>query len=122
MRSYKRQPHVARQHLPPSQIEEFSRLQQHVRSRSAFYLDSEFKDRFGQLRARLAPEEQSILTLRLDRGLSWREIASIILEEEEQPNAEAVERESARVRKVFNRTKEKLRAMAVQEGLVPSGD
>lgn len=122
MRTYVRKPHRARPHVPPSQVEELSKLQAQVRSKSAFYLDSEFKARFEELRKKLAAEEQAVLTLRIDRGLAWKDIAQILHEGEEAMNEEALSRESARVKKVFSRTKDKLRVLAENEGLVPSRD
>jgi RNA polymerase sigma-70 factor (ECF subfamily) len=53
------------------------------------------------LRATLTQEEQSLLTLRLDRDLSWREVAEIMAEDG-QPADEAA------LRQRFARLKEKL--------------
>jgi len=60
-------------------------------------------DRRQRLRQKLDPEEQSILTLRLDRGLSWREVGLVLSV-----------REMA-VRKRFERIKAKLRRLLAEE-------
>jgi len=38
-----------------------------------------------RLRGMLSPEEQTLLVLRLDRGLSWREVAIVLEEEQGEP-------------------------------------
>ncbi len=59
-----------------------------------------------RLRATLAPDEQTLLTLRVHARLSWREIAAIVALDE------------AAVRKRFERLKVKLRKRAAGEGLL----
>jgi RNA polymerase sigma-70 factor (ECF subfamily) len=61
-------------------------------------------DRIERLRAALEPDEQALLTLRLDRELSWREIADI-LSTDEQPLGDAL------IRKRYERLKHKLRLL-----------
>ena len=58
-----------------------------------------------------------ILVLRLDRGLSWNEVALVTLGEE-GASAEALRRESARLRKRFQDLKEELRVRAQRAGLL----
>jgi RNA polymerase sigma-70 factor (ECF subfamily) len=65
-----------------------------------------------KLRAHLEPEEQTLLTLRLDRKLSWREVADILTEEGGAPVDEPA------LRKRFERLKDKLARAARDEGLV----
>jgi RNA polymerase sigma-70 factor (ECF subfamily) len=67
-----------------------------------------------QLRAVLTPEEQALLVLRVDRELSWREVAVALGEE---PDDEAC---CAALRKRFERLKEKLAGFARERGLLPS--
>jgi RNA polymerase sigma-70 factor (ECF subfamily) len=59
------------------------------------------QDRLERLRAELSPEEQSLLTLKLDRGLSWEEVAEVMAEEGAAPNETAL-------RKRFQRLRERL--------------
>jgi DNA-directed RNA polymerase specialized sigma24 family protein len=64
------------------------------------------------LRATLTPEEQSLLTLRVDRELSWREVAEVMAEEGRPADEPAL-------RKRFGRLKEKLAGAARERGLLP---
>lgn len=91
-----------------------------VRSRTAPFLRTEVKSRMRELRERLSEEEQCLLILRVDRGLSWREIAAVLGADGEVPEAAQLAQQSARWRKRFQLTKEKLREMARQEGLLES--
>ncbi len=70
--------------------------------------------RAERLRAQLEPDEQMLLTLRLDRELDWREIA-VVLEDEPPADDAAVTRAAAALRKRFERIKEKLRKLASQD-------
>lgn len=68
-------------------------------------------DALERLKATLDPEEQTLLTLRVDRQLSWREVADV-LSEAGAPVDEAA------LRKRFERLKEKLGKVARDEGLI----
>ncbi|MGC3996609.1 MAG: sigma-70 family RNA polymerase sigma factor [Anaeromyxobacter sp.] len=90
---------------------ELSRIAEEVRS-SVLMGKREARQRgIDRLRSRLAPEEQSLLVLRLDRGLSWREVATVLEED-----GAAVD--EAALRKRFERLKDKLSRMAREEGLL----
>ncbi len=69
------------------------------------------KDRLERLRASLDPDERTLLVLRLDRELSWNEVAEVLSDE-----GDAVD--SAAVRKRFERVKEKLAKLAKEQGLL----
>jgi RNA polymerase sigma-70 factor (ECF subfamily) len=64
----------------------------------------------ARLRESLGPDDQTLLILRLDRGLSWSDVASVLSQPEEPLDA-------ATVRKRFERLKVKLRAIAKATGL-----
>jgi RNA polymerase sigma-70 factor, ECF subfamily len=66
------------------------------------------RDRVTALRERLAPEEQTLLTLRVDRGLAWREIAHVFGDGADD----------ATLRKRYERAKARLRELARAEGIV----
>jgi RNA polymerase sigma-70 factor (ECF subfamily) len=91
---------------------EVERLVAEVRSTTALHLRDESKAVLAEIRAALAPDEQTLLVLRIDRGLSWSEIARV-LDEGGEPASEAA------LRKRFERLKERLRAEALARGLVP---
>ena len=69
------------------------------------------KDRLELLRAALDPDERTLLILRLDRELSWNEVAEVLSEEGDTVD-------SATVRKRFERVKEKLAKLAKAQGLI----
>ena len=91
--------------------DQVSRLAAEVRSATAPYLRTEVKDAVAQLREKIAPEEQSLLVLRVDRALSWQEIASIMSDGEDEVDAQTLA-------KRFERVKAKLRRLAVEAGLL----
>ena len=92
-----------------------------MRSQTEPWLRTDVKDRLRQLRDSLDPDDRLILVLRLDRGLSWNEVAVVTLGEE-KASAEALRRESARLRKRFQDLKDELRGRAERAGLLePDG-
>lgn len=94
------------QPLPLEEASEVQRIAQELRSTTAVYLQSETKTRLQQLRDALDPDDRTLLILRIDRGMSWREIARVMAEGETL----AIDRSAARLRKRFERLKERLRA------------
>lgn len=89
-----------------------------VRSATLEHLKTETKTRAAALRESLPREDQELLILRLDKGLSWNELAQVLNEGESELGADALKREAARLRKRFQLAKEKLLALARREGLV----
>lgn len=87
-----------------------------VRTRTHLHLRSEIKDGFRKLREQLDPDEQQLLTLRIDRDLAWNDIAEII-DDIDDPGE--ISRAAARLRQEFQKLKDRLRDMAVAEGLIP---
>jgi RNA polymerase sigma-70 factor (ECF subfamily) len=73
------------------------------------------KDKVEQLRERLRPVDQMLLTLRIDRGLSWTEIAEV-LSTQRHPIAEPA------LRKRWERLKISLRKLAEANGLIVPDD
>ncbi|MEM9072965.1 MAG: sigma-70 family RNA polymerase sigma factor [Myxococcota bacterium] len=86
-----------------------------VRTSTLPFIKTEIKDKFRALRDRLTEEEQLLLILRVDKGLRWQDVASVLNEE-----AGADARDVARARKRFQLVKEKLRQLGEAEGLLPS--
>jgi RNA polymerase sigma-70 factor (ECF subfamily) len=68
-----------------------------------------------RLRARLPPEDRTLLVLRLDRELEWEEAAAVLSAEGAPVNAGAL-------RKRFERLKDRLRDLAREEGLLEDRD
>jgi RNA polymerase sigma-70 factor (ECF subfamily) len=90
------------------QTSEISGLAAGVRSRSS---RGSRLDALAALRAELQPEEQTLLVLRLDKELSWREIALVLAESGGAPAEPAL-------RKRFERIKERLARRARERGLL----
>lgn len=88
-----------------------------ARSRTQPWQRTEIKDRLRDLRESLDDEARCLLALRLDRGMSWQEIARVTLGVE-APEPRALARESDRLRKRFQLLKEDLRARARASGLL----
>ena len=82
------------------------------------WLRTDVKRDFSALRQQLAPTDQMILMLRIDRRLEWTEIARIMDEDEEPLTGAAMTRKSAALRQRFQSIKEQLREMARAAGLV----
>jgi RNA polymerase sigma-70 factor, ECF subfamily len=95
----------------------WSEVAEQVQSATLAYLRTDTKDAFAQLRQQLSEEEQTLLTLRVDRQLAWSEIAQVFAGLEPLSEEEA-KRASARLRKRFEATKNKLRNLAVEAGLL----
>jgi len=110
-----------RQGVPLSQAHLVSQLAHEVRTATLPHLQTAVKDAVAELREQLSEEEQTLLTLRIDRDLSWLEIAAV-LAGEEPLDAAQLKRESARLRKRYEATKDKLRKLAIEAGLIRVGD
>ena len=64
-----------------------------------------------RLRQHLTPEEQTLLVLRVDRQLPWRDVAEVLSED-------GAKVDEATLRKRFERLKAKLARLAREEGLI----
>jgi len=92
-------------------------LADQVRTRTLPFLRTEAKDRFAQIRNSLDERDRSLLVLRVDRRMTWKEIALVLSSEGDCD--EVIEREAARLRKRFQWLKEEIRARARRAGLLP---
>lgn len=88
-----------------------SRIAAEVRTASAVRVDRQ-RDALEALRASLSVEDQALLVLRIDQGLSWKEIAEVFAEGEEPVPANTL-------MKRFERVKERLGKLARDKGLLP---
>jgi RNA polymerase sigma-70 factor, ECF subfamily len=92
------------------QTSEYSQLADRLARSTLVHADPLAADRLARLRATLTPFEQSLLILRIDRALPWREIAEILAE----PEAAI---DPATLRKQYERLKDRLLDQAKREGL-----
>jgi RNA polymerase sigma-70 factor (ECF subfamily) len=119
---YAASPHArAGRQLPLSQSDSVSAVVARLRTATNVYQRTTVKDRFKLLREQLDPEDQTLLILRVDRGLSFRDLA-IAMSGDLSLDEEARTKEAARLRKAFERIKLLLREMAEREGLLSRND
>jgi RNA polymerase sigma-70 factor (ECF subfamily) len=96
-----------------------SAVEERIRTATLAAARTESRTRVEQLRDRLPPEDQTLLILRVNRGLDWKEIARVLVDDGEGAADEALAKEAVRLRKRYQLAKAKLRQLAIEEGLVP---
>jgi RNA polymerase sigma-70 factor, ECF subfamily len=82
------------------------------------HLRSEVKDEFQRLREKLSEEDQDLLILRVDRNLSWREVAHAMQPSDDAADELQIRRAEAALRQRFSEVKRRLRALAKEAGLL----
>lgn len=97
-------------------------LAQASRTPTHEWLKSSVRLVFQELRRQLPEEDQTILILRLDRDLSWEEVAIVTGEFEGDTGDEAFKREVNRVKTRFNRAKGELKELGIKAGLITPQD
>jgi len=98
--------------LPASLLDSIAEVQ---RTGTAPYQRTELKVAFRELRAALDPFDHELLILRLDRGMSWKDIARATADDA----ATDIDQRAATLRKRFERVKQELRELAVARALLP---
>jgi RNA polymerase sigma-70 factor, ECF subfamily len=99
-----------------------SALVERVRTETAAHLRTTVKDRLRELRARLPDDDQTLLILRVDRKLSWRDLACVMNEHSATPDEDELDKAAARMRQRFQAAKERLRDLAEAEGLLAKNE
>lgn len=120
MARHLRAPQRRREQLATSSA--ISAAAERVRTETVAYLKTEAKDRFRELRAQLPDDDQTLLILRIDKKLSWRELALVMAEPGAAPGDDELDTASASMRQRFQRAKDRLRRLAEAEGLLPPRD
>jgi RNA polymerase sigma-70 factor (ECF subfamily) len=90
-------------------------VEDRLRTTTALHARSEVKSEMRRLREELPIDEQAILILRVDKDLSWEEVARVLDDGESDSD---MARSTVRVRKRFQLVKNKLRRMAQEAGLL----
>jgi RNA polymerase sigma-70 factor, ECF subfamily len=103
-------------------ISEITGVADRVRSRTQPYLKTEVKAGFAAIRASLDETDRLLLVLRIDRAMSWNDVARVMADAGDDESDEAVARAAARLRKRFQTVKESIRERAVEVGLIAPGD
>ncbi len=90
---------------------EASRIAQEVRSTMSTFAPGGRADKLSKLRESLEPEEQTLLILRVDKGMAWEDVALVL-------HSDGAPASPAALRKRFERLKEKLGKLAREQGLI----
>jgi RNA polymerase sigma-70 factor, ECF subfamily len=107
-----------RNQLPLSRPSQLSALEQQIRTQTPAIFRSGVKRRLAELREQLSADDQMLLLLRVNRQLDWIEIAHIMLDPPLGADEATLAREAARLRKRFQLAKQRLRELAMAEGLI----
>lgn len=91
--------------------DELSALVDRISAGASAHARRDLADRVQQLRDALTPDERTLLVLKIDRELTWREIADVM-------SAPRKVVDEATLRKRFERLTEKLRELAIERGLL----
>jgi RNA polymerase sigma-70 factor (ECF subfamily) len=94
-------------HVGLSEAPELSALADRVRTTTLESMRVEARSRLTALRDRLDPDDRTLLILRVDRRMAWRDIAEVLGED---PEPAGLKRRCVALRKRFQRLKETLRA------------
>ena len=93
----------------------------HVRTTTAMFRKTSSKLLLRGLREKLDDDQQTLMILRVDRGLSWKELAVVMHEALPDSEGEELERASARVRTRFQVAKKRLRELVEEAGVLRAG-
>lgn len=93
-------------------------VEQQVRTATPPYLRTEAKSKLAVIRDALPPEDRMLLVLRVDRGLEWKDLARVMLGDDEEVTEAALAKESQRLRKRFQLLKAKLVESGKRAGIL----
>lgn len=91
---------------------ELAELAHKIRTETLPMHRTEIREGIRALRDELSPEDAELVLLRIDRKMSWRDIARVVHEDADP------DKHTAALRKRFERAKEHLRRLATERGLV----
>lgn len=105
--------------IPLSELGALSEIVAEVRTRTLSRIRSERHTALDTLKAELDVEERMLLSLRVERELSWAEIAAVLCDDEAESQDAAT---IARLRKRFQLLKDRLKKRGRELGLVTDAD
>jgi RNA polymerase sigma-70 factor (ECF subfamily) len=111
-----------RRYLALSEAGPLSAIEEKVRTETLASSRTEARERAVKLRERLPIEDQTILVLRINRKLEWKDIARVMVYDGSPVTDRELQAEAARLRKRYQLAKERLRKMAIDEGIIPPRD
>ena len=95
-----------------------SAIEQKIRTATLAAARTETRSRVAQLRESLPAEDQTLIILRVNRKLDWKEIAQVMVSDGETVADDVLAKEAVRLRKRYQLAKDKLRRLAEEQGLV----
>lgn len=90
----------------------------HARTPTPPHARTAAREGIERLRRTLRPDDQTLLILRIDRGMAWLDIARVLAGPDAPPDEAELRAQAAKLRKRFERLKERLRALAHEEHLL----
>jgi RNA polymerase sigma-70 factor, ECF subfamily len=105
-------------HLPLSALGPLSQIADKVRSATLRSLREDSKSELVKLRERLSLDDQTLLILRVNRRLSWLEMAQVMFHDGSEVEQDLLHKEAVRLRKRYQTVKERLHKLALEAGLV----
>jgi RNA polymerase sigma-70 factor (ECF subfamily) len=107
-------------HVPLSRAGPLSGIEAKIRTSTLAAARTEARSRIAQLRENLPVEDQTLIILRVNRKMDWKDIAHVMSPDGVTASDGDLDKEAARLRKRYQLAKDKLRRMAIEQGLVPS--
>jgi RNA polymerase sigma factor (sigma-70 family) len=101
-----------RPHAPLSRHPEALAVAAEARSQTADFLRTTVRERVAELRSKLPVDDQTLLILRVNRKLPWRDVARVLGDDGLDDGA--LDQRAAALRKRFERIKETLRRQAAR--------
>ena len=114
----RRSPHGKKRRRVP--LSEISDIVERVRSETQPHLRTSSKDKLSLIRASLDEDDRSLLILRVDRDMSWADIARV--DSPCDASDEDLARTAARLRKRYELVKKRIKALARNVGLLPDSE
>lgn len=101
-----------------SSAPEVLELAAHARTPTPPHAKTAAREGVERLRKSLKPDDQTLLILRVDRGMAWLDIARVLAGPGAAMDEAELRARSAKLRKRFERLKERLRALAYEEHIL----
>jgi len=117
----RREPHFRKTISLPEEPE-ITAAEERVRTVELARSESALDEGVARLRQSLDPEDQALLILRIDRRMSWEEIATVMISSEEARDVAALGRKAAFVQKRFSLVTANLKQLAREKQLFTEGD
>jgi RNA polymerase sigma-70 factor (ECF subfamily) len=117
----RREPHFRKTISLPEEPE-ITAAEERVRTVELARSESALDEGVARLRQSLDPEDQALLILRVDRRMSWEEIATVMISSEEASDVAALDRKAAFVQERFSLVTTNLKQLAREKQLITEGD